>query len=637
MAEQYIVNSADLTAVADSIRAKTGGTEQLTFPTGFANAIGSIENGSSGSENVEWHQCPELVRNYLTNVTYDPSDYSTSQIATYAPSTAVESNYRPIGVTAGAETYYNQVPNIQTPFANSTKSGTLKPLDARRYIKTTAQNVRDIGGWACDGGTVKYGLLFRGGALASTDRAVMVDELGIMHDLDLRGTNEAALTASPLGDDVYYTCAKNMAWYTLAADCWKTNLSTIFDAVTHNEPVYFHCSAGADRTGTLACIIEGLLGVSQSDIDKDYELTCFYSGTDTDNHARRRNESEWQGLITQINAKSGTTFRDKCVTFAGELGFTADEINAFRAAVIDGTPETVTPSISTYIVMNTLTDVTNSNSTTSATQYQPYTANIAPAAGKVIDSIKVTMGGTDITSQVFSGTEDVLRHSVTPVLTDCTSSNKRPYVIDGQSYVTTITANDGYDMSSVAITMGGVDVSTYYKDGTISIPTVTGDIVITATAVAQGLAYTNQIPISTDADGSIYGTDGYALNTRINSSGVVTTASGYLTTGFIPCVVGNTLRLNKFVTSLDTYGGNAKVLFYDSSRTKKAGTNANKFGSAYGYSQGTTLTFTIPSTIYSTDDGADVSLADAAYVRFAIGGYNDEADSVICTINEELP
>ena len=28
-------------------------------------------------EHVTWHQCPEAVRNYLANVTYDPSDYST--------------------------------------------------------------------------------------------------------------------------------------------------------------------------------------------------------------------------------------------------------------------------------------------------------------------------------------------------------------------------------------------------------------------------------------------------------------------------------------------------------------------------------------------------------------------------------
>lgn len=617
--------------IGAAIREKNGLTTKYK-----PSQMGAAVRALSGSEAVEWNQCPEAVRNYLASVTYDPSDYSTSQIANYAPATPVESNYRPIGVTAGSKTYYNQVPSIDTPFASSSKAGTLKPLDRLRWIKTVAKNVRDLGGWACDGGKVKYGLLYRGGYLVAADRTVMVNELGVMHDLDLRGTNEAALTASPLGDDIYYTCAKHMAWYTLTADCWRTNLRTIFDAVTHNEPVYFHCSAGADRTGTLACVLEGLLGMSQSDIDKDYELSCFSTGTDTDNHSRRRNESEWQGLISQINAKSGTTFRDKCVTFAAELGFTVAEINAFRVAMVDGTPETVTPSISTFTVTNALTDVVANNNTTNVTQYQPYTAKIVPASGKTIRTIKVTMGGADITASAFKGTADVLRRSITQNLTQCASNNARGYVIDGQSYVTTLTAHTGYVINSVTILMGGVDVSTYYKDGTISIPTVTGDIVITATAVAQAPSYTNQIPISTDAGGDVYGTNGYVLDTRINSSGAVVAASGYLTTGFIPCAVGDTIRLNKFVASLNTYGGNAKILFFDSSRTKVSGTNANKFGKSYGYSQGTPLVFVVPSTVYSTDDGADKSLANAAYVRFVIGGYNEAADSIVCTINEEI-
>ena len=42
-------------------------------------------------------------------------------------------------------------------------------------------------------------------------------------------------------------------------------------------------------------------------------------------------------------------------------GITIEKINAFRAAMIDGTPETVTADIATYSITKTLTDVTVSN------------------------------------------------------------------------------------------------------------------------------------------------------------------------------------------------------------------------------------------------------------------------------------
>lgn len=44
MADIYIVNNSDLTAVANAIRTKTGTTDQLTFPAGFTTAIGNIQN-----------------------------------------------------------------------------------------------------------------------------------------------------------------------------------------------------------------------------------------------------------------------------------------------------------------------------------------------------------------------------------------------------------------------------------------------------------------------------------------------------------------------------------------------------------------------------------------------------------------
>ena len=47
--------------------------------------------------------------------------------------------------------------------------------------------------------------------------------------------------------------------------------------VIAGKSIYFHCRIGTDRTGTLAYILEGLLGVSEEDRVDDYELS-FFSG-----------------------------------------------------------------------------------------------------------------------------------------------------------------------------------------------------------------------------------------------------------------------------------------------------------------------------------------------------------------------
>ena len=536
---KVVVTKSKLDSLAQHINTKAGTTGAKTIAQMQATV-----DGISTKMSVTWHQCPEAVRNYIANVTYDPSNYSNSQIANYAPATPVVANTKPIGKTVGGVTYYNEVPNVETPFSADSAAGTLKPLDALRWLNTTEQlstgvgmNTRDLGGWACDGGTVKYGMLVRGGEPNPVDRTLMVEQVGIRSELYLLPKSEQKQGYSVWGIDLYATPEQDsFVWYSLAnTKLWKFYLKTVFDCVSHSKPVYFHCGIGADRTGTVAVMLEALLGMSQSDIDKDYELTNFYvvdSGS-----PRRRDVEQYKNYIAAIKAVPlvgglADTFANHAISFAASLGFTADEINAYRNACIDGTPTQIALTLPTNSVTNTLINVSNSNDSTAVSQYQSYEAELTPADGAVMGGVSVTMGGVDITAQVFSGIPANLYRSVSAELTNCTIDSAKKRVIDGQGYVANLTANIGYtlDGGTVIITMGGVDVSNYYSSGKIAIPNVTGDIVITATAVSSAPAYTNLADPSSPE---------WLVNKRINSSGQPVDGAGKTCANSIACAAGD--------------------------------------------------------------------------------------------------
>ena len=102
-------------------------------------------------------------------------------------------------------------------------------------------------------------------------------------------------------------------------------------------------------------------------------------------------------------------------------------------------------------------------------------------------------------------------HSITNTLTNVTTSNDAVAAEDGTAYSATITAADGYTMSSVTVKMGGTDItSTAYNSdtGVVSIAAVTGDVVITAKAT-KVVSYHNLVPTAIDSNGaSVPYTDG---------------------------------------------------------------------------------------------------------------------------------
>lgn len=133
---------------------------------------------------------------------------------------------------------------------------------------------------------------------------------------------------------------------------------------------------------------------------------------------------------------------------------------------------------------------------------------------------------------------------ITAALTGSTIDNDTTSVKDGMPYTATICANEGYTLSSVRVLMGGVDItSSVYTDGRVRIDRVTGDVKITAVA-AKPVNYTNAVPLSTDASGNIYNNGlGYKDGYSMSSSNTEVEYGGFTLTGFIPVQKGVTIRL----------------------------------------------------------------------------------------------
>ena len=239
------------------------------------------------------------------------------------------------------QTYYYKVTlyidGTPTDIINSsfTTSGQLRQI----YAEGTG-NMRDLGGWAtASGNPIKYGLIYRGaewnGEYQLTPEGVAaLRAVGMKAELDLRIDWEAAyITQSPLGDDVTYCRITNEDYYESGMqnrkDLYKQNLEFVFDCVKNDKPVYFHCHIGADRTGTLAVILEGLLGVNMSDLYKDYELTTFSY------YETHRYKENIDGILEYINSLEGETLTDKFYTYCHtELGLSAKDIADFRMKML---------------------------------------------------------------------------------------------------------------------------------------------------------------------------------------------------------------------------------------------------------------------------------------------------------------
>jgi len=161
-------------------------------------------------------------------------------------------------------------------------------------------NFRDLGGYTTENGaTLRWRRLFRSaevGLMTAQDAAVVRDTLGIRTVIDLRepgaakDAGQGLLTQPPVQhrnipvfdnldewikevgtppniEEDYLTTLK----HPVAALRIAQAVSGIAQGLP--DPVVFHCTLGKDRTGLVAMVLLGSLGVSDEQIIEDYALT----------------------------------------------------------------------------------------------------------------------------------------------------------------------------------------------------------------------------------------------------------------------------------------------------------------------------------------------------------------------------
>jgi protein-tyrosine phosphatase len=156
-----------------------------------------------------------------------------------------------------------------------------------------AFNFRDLGGHAtADGRRIRSGRVFRSNSLqelTADDVKVVLEKLELRTVIDLRGPEEiAGAGIGPLeGQGLRYenlplldervATAGDVAdlgqryrtyLHSYGVKSLVQALTVIADGDAH--PLVFHCSAGKDRTGVLAAMVLGCLGVPADEVVADY-------------------------------------------------------------------------------------------------------------------------------------------------------------------------------------------------------------------------------------------------------------------------------------------------------------------------------------------------------------------------------
>ena len=252
----------------------------------------------------------------------------------------------------------------------------MTPVVDRVISFESCLNFRDLGGYAgADGRAVRWRRLFRSDSLhrmRPSEVDHLLDELGVVTVVDLRTTAERehggpvpaegrpGVTARhvPMVDELFadperrrdrvppsdmgegYAAMLRMAGHKVA-----TVLGLLAEPTSY--PAVFFCAAGKDRTGVLAALVLGLVGVSDDDIVADYALTDEVAPAILRRYDREdpRYEEVWKSLPPEARRAPGRVMASMLAAvrrehgsiegYAESVGVGRDVVTAMRDCLLE--------------------------------------------------------------------------------------------------------------------------------------------------------------------------------------------------------------------------------------------------------------------------------------------------------------